>query len=47
MRQRGREFEQAPDMLRSVLADGAERARETAANTLADVRQALGLAYRR
>jgi len=47
MRQRGREFEQAPDMLRSVLAEGAERARETAANTLADVRQALGLAYRR
>ena len=47
MRQRGREFEQAPDMLLSVLAEGAERARETAANTLADVRQALGLAYRR
>ena len=47
MRQRGREFEQAPDMLLSVLAEGAERARETAANTLADVRQALGHAYRR
>jgi len=47
MRQRGREFEQAPDMLLSVLAEGAERARETAASTLADVRQALGLAYRR
>lgn len=47
MRQRGREFEQAPDMLLSVLAEGAERARETAASTLTDVRQALGLAYRR
>ena len=47
MRARGREFEQAPDMLRSVLADGAERAREVAGATLADVRQALGLAYTR
>ena len=47
MRARGREFEQAPDMLRSVLADGAERAREVASATLADVRQALGLAYAR
>ncbi len=47
MRLRGREFEQAPDMLRSVLADGAERAREVASATLADVRQALGLAYAR
>ncbi len=47
MRLRGREFEQAPDMLRSVLSDGAERAREVAGATLADVRQALGLAYAR
>lgn len=47
MRRRAREFEQAPDMLRSVLADGAERARDVAGATLADVRQALGLAYAR
>ena len=47
MRRRGRDFEQAPDMLRSVLADGAERARDVAGATLADVRQALGLAYAR
>lgn len=47
MRERGREFEQAPDMLRTVLAEGAERAREVASATLIDVRQALGLAYRR
>lgn len=47
MRARAADFEQAPDMLRSILADGAERARDVASATLADVRQALGLAYAR
>jgi tryptophanyl-tRNA synthetase len=47
MRERGMAFEESPDLLRSILSEGAERARDVAADTLADVRQALGLAYRR
>ncbi len=47
MRERGLAFQESPDLLRSILSEGAERARDVAADTLADVRQALGLAYRR
>jgi len=46
IRERARQYESNPDMVRSVIADGSEKARDTARNTLQDVRQAMGLNYR-
>ncbi|MGV8844102.1 MAG: tryptophan--tRNA ligase [Pseudomonas sp.] len=40
------EYEENPELVRSILAEGAERARDEARETLIDVRQALGLNYR-
>ena len=34
------------ELLGAVLAEGAEQARETARDTLRDVREAMGLGYR-
>ena len=45
-RQRRAELEQNPDHVRQVLRNGAERARAIAAQTLAEVRQAMGLGPR-
>ncbi len=46
MRQRGREFEENPDLVRGIIADGCEKARAVAGQTLDDVKQAMGLGYR-
>jgi tryptophanyl-tRNA synthetase len=46
MRQRAQEFEENPDVVRGIIADGCEKAREVAGQTLDDVKQAMGLAYR-
>lgn len=46
MRERAREYENNPDLLRSLVANGCEVAREAARDTLEDVREALGLNYR-
>jgi tryptophanyl-tRNA synthetase len=46
MRQRAQEFEDNPDIVRSMIAEGCEKAREVAGQTLDDVKQAMGLAYR-
>lgn len=46
MRERASHFEASPDMIRTIIADGCERAREVAEDTLRDVRSAMGLAYR-
>lgn len=46
MRERARQFESSPDMIRSIIADGCEAAREVAQDTLRDVRAAMGLSYR-
>ena len=35
-----------PDLVRSVIAEGCDRARDMARETLEDVRQAMGLEYR-
>lgn len=40
------EYEENPELVRSILAEGAERARDEARDTLIEVRQALGLNYR-
>jgi tryptophanyl-tRNA synthetase len=43
IQQRRRELEQRPGVVDDVLARGAERARTTAAETLDEAKQAMGL----
>jgi tryptophanyl-tRNA synthetase len=43
---RAADYQDSPDLVRQILADGAERARSEARETLSDVRLALGLNYR-
>ncbi|MDO8331824.1 MAG: tryptophan--tRNA ligase [Fluviicoccus sp.] len=43
---RAREYEEQPELIRSILAEGAEKARDVAEDTLRDVREAMGLGYR-
>lgn len=46
IRKRAQEFEDNPDLVRGIIDEGCEKARETARQTLNDVRQAMGLNYR-
>ena len=46
MRQRALEYEEQPELIYSLLAEGAERAADIAEDTLRDVRSAMGLNYR-
>ena len=46
IRARGREFEDDMDMVRSIVNDGCEAARDEARETLDEVRTAMGLIYR-
>jgi tryptophanyl-tRNA synthetase len=46
MRQRAQEYEDNPDLVRGIIAEGNDKARQVASETLDDVRQAMGLAYR-
>jgi len=46
LQERALDYEQNPDLVRSILAEGAERARDEARETLIDVRQAMGQNYR-
>ena len=46
LQQRAVDYEENPDLVRSILAEGAEHARDEARNTLAEVRMAMGLNYR-
>ena len=43
MRRRGQEFEEHPELIRDIVAEGAEKAREVARQTLEDVRRAMHL----
>ena len=43
---RARQYESNPELVRSIIAEGSEKARDTARDTLHDVRQAMGLNYR-
>ena len=47
MQRRAVEYESNPDAVRLILSEGAERARDAARDTLVEVRQAIGLSYRR
>jgi tryptophanyl-tRNA synthetase len=40
---RAAQYEKDPDVVRSIIAEGCEAARETARETLHDVRSAMGL----
>jgi tryptophanyl-tRNA synthetase len=46
MRERAEQFEQDPDLVQSILLEGAERARDVARETLEDVRAAIGISHR-
>ena len=41
MRRRAQEYEENPELVRNILAEGFEKARETARETLDDVRRAI------
>ena len=43
MRRRAQEFEDNPDLVRNIVAEGAEKAREAARQTLDEVRRAMHL----
>ena len=46
IQEQARQYEKDPDMVKSILAEGCETARESAKETLQDVRDAMGLGYR-
>jgi tryptophanyl-tRNA synthetase len=46
IRDRARQYENNPDLVKSIIFEGSERARDMARDTLQDVRQAMGLSYR-
>ena len=46
IRERAREFEENPDLVRAIVDEGCERAREAARATMDEVRAAVGLEYR-
>jgi tryptophanyl-tRNA synthetase len=45
MRERARRYEEDPQLVKTIIADGCERARALAADTMRDVRTAMGLDY--
>lgn len=44
--QRAQDYLNNPDLVKSIVAEGCEKAREAAKQTLEEVREAMGLAYR-
>jgi tryptophanyl-tRNA synthetase len=46
IRERAREYEENPELVRGIVNDGCERAREAARATMAEVREAIGLEQR-
>ncbi|MCP3669875.1 MAG: tryptophan--tRNA ligase [Gammaproteobacteria bacterium] len=46
IQERAREFEEQPELVRSIIAEGCEEARDQAQETMEEVRQAMGLIYR-
>jgi len=45
MRERAQQYAEDPSVVRSIVADGCEKARELARETMRDVREAMGLEY--
>ena len=46
LQERAREYEEQPALVRSIIAEGCDRARDAARETLEEVREAVGLDYR-
>ena len=46
IRKRAKEHERNPDLVRTIIAEGCEEAREAARDTLEEVRAVMGLSYR-
>ncbi len=46
MRERARQFEDDPDLVQSILLEGAEKARDAARETLDEVRAAIGVSHK-
>jgi tryptophanyl-tRNA synthetase len=45
MRERAAPFEEDPTLVKNILADGCEKARDVAEETMRDVRDAMGLNF--
>jgi tryptophanyl-tRNA synthetase len=45
IRERAREFTEQPELVRNIVAEGSEEARDVARETLKEVRSAMGLSY--
>ena len=45
IRERALYFEDSPDQVRNIIADGCEKAQELARDTMRDVREAMGLTF--
>jgi tryptophanyl-tRNA synthetase len=45
MRERARMYEEEPQLVKNILADGCEKARKLAQETMRDVREAIGVEY--
>ena len=45
MHERAKPYEEDPTLIRNLIADGCEKARELAQETLRDVREAMGVNY--
>ena len=45
MRERAKAYEEDPQLVKSIIADGCEKARKLAQETMRDVREAIGLDY--
>ncbi len=45
IRERAREFLDQPQLVRNIVAEGSEEARDVARETLREVREVMGLAY--
>ena len=45
-KERAKEFEENPDLVKSIIAEGSEKARDIAKETMQDVRDVMGLSYR-
>lgn len=46
LRERGKEYEDNPDLVKSIIDEGCEEARDAARDTLDEVRRVMGLSYR-
>ena len=46
MRERAEEYTSSPNLVRNLVNEGCEQAREVARKTLEEVRQSMGLEYR-